>query len=76
MQVDVVVSEALLGGQPGPQPAVRRLADPRLVQAERRQQRGQAADLVLVGGRDLQQALARARHQRRYGGLRAHRGCF
>ena len=39
MQIDVVVSQPLLGGQPGAEATVGRLADARLFEAERRQQR-------------------------------------
>ena len=49
LQVDVVVSQALLERQPGADAAMRGLAHAALVQSQRRQQRREPAHLVVVG---------------------------
>ena len=61
MQVDVVVSQSLLDGQAGADAAVGRLGDAGLVEAERRQQRAQPRDLVLVGRGHVLEPPARGR---------------
>ncbi len=63
MQVDVVVSEALLGGQPRAQAPVSGFGDARLFEPERREQHPQSLNLVFVGLRDVFQASAGARRQ-------------
>ena len=64
MQIDVVVSQALLGGQTRAETLVRGLGDAGLIEAERREQLAQALDLILVRARDMLEPPARTRFER------------
>ena len=66
VQVHVVVSQALLGGQARAQAPVRGLGDAGLLEPERREELAQPLDLIVVRARHMLEPAARARIRARH----------
>ena len=75
MQVHVVVSQTLLGGQARAEPAMRGFGYTVLIDAERRQDLPQPLDLILIRARDVFESPSRRRTLRSRE-TRAHRRGF
>ena len=76
MQIHIVVSQPLLGGQTRAESLVRGLGDAGLIEAERREELAQALDLILVRTRDMLEPPARTRLERAFAQACAHRRGF